>query len=56
VDQLIELLRQIQEIAGVIIEAVEAEAGGGSEAGPNTPDEGGQAPEAGAGAPPPPGS
>jgi hypothetical protein len=56
VDQLIELLSQIQELAGVAIDALKEAGGGGSEAGPNAPDEGGQAPEPGAGAPPPPGS
>lgn len=56
-DQLIELLSQIQELAGVAIDALK-EAGGdkGGEAGPPAPDEGGQAPEPGAGAPPQPGS
>ena len=43
-DQLIELLRQIQEIAGVAIDALEQASGGGGESGPPAPAEGGQEP------------
>lgn len=49
-DQLIELLKQIQEIAGVAIDAL-TEASGGSDAGP-APEGGGTPPED-AGAPAP---
>ena len=49
-DQLIELLQQIQDLAGVGIEALQAAAGGGgAEAGgppPEAPAKGGGAPEA----------
>ena len=46
-DQLIELLKQIQELAGVAIDALEGAAGGGGEAPAGPPPEGG-----GEGAPP----
>ena len=50
-EQLIELLKQIQELAGVAIDALEGatEGGGGGE---GAPPEGGPAPEEGAGPPP----
>jgi hypothetical protein len=46
-DQLIELLKQIQELAGVAIDALEGAAGGGGEAPAGPPPEAG-----GEGAPP----
>lgn len=53
-DQLIELLRQIQELAGVAIEALEGAAGGGgggAEGGPPASEPGGgPPPDEGAGA------
>jgi len=45
-EQLIELLRQIQELAGVGIEALSQGAGGGGEAPPAGPPEGGPPPGA----------
>ena len=53
-EQLIELLKQIQELAGVAIEALQgatAEAGGGGGEGGPPPEEAGPPPEAGG--PPP---
>lgn len=47
-EQLIELLRQIEELAGVAIDALKGAAGGGGQA------EGAPPPEEGAGSPPPP--
>ena len=44
-DQLVELLRQIQELAGVAIEALEGAAGGGEEAPPAEGGEAGPPPE-----------
>lgn len=44
-EQLIELLQQIQELAGVAIDALtEATGGGGEQAGPPAPEDGGGAP------------
>jgi hypothetical protein len=48
-DQLIELLKQIQELAGAAIDALEGAAGGGG--GEKPPAEGGGAPAEGGGAP-----
>jgi hypothetical protein len=50
-DQLIELLQQIQDLAGVAIDALQ----GGGEGGPpeGGPPEGGPPPEGGEGGPPP---
>lgn len=48
-EQLIELLRQIEELAGVAIDALEGAAGGGGGQA-----EGAPPPEEGAGPPPPP--
>jgi hypothetical protein len=47
-DQLIELLKQIQELAGAAIDALEGAAGGGGE---QPPAEGGGAPAESGGAP-----
>jgi hypothetical protein len=48
-EQLVELLKQIQELAGVAIDALEGAAGGGG--GEKPPAEGGGAPAEGGGAP-----
>jgi len=48
-EQLVELLKQIQELAGVAIDALEGAAGGGG--GETPPAEGGGAPAEGGGAP-----
>lgn len=56
-EQLIELLKQIEELAGVAIDALEgAGDGGGGESGPPTSEPGGAAPDEEPAAPPAPGS
>jgi hypothetical protein len=51
-EQLIELLQQIQDLAGVAIEALQ-QAGGGAEGGAPAPEGGGGAPAGGPEGPPP---
>ena len=51
-DQLIELLKQIQELAGVAIEALQGATQGGGEGGP-PPEGGGEAPPPKEAGPPP---
>ena len=43
-EQLVELLQQIQELAGVAIDAISGAAGGGPEGGGAAPEPGGEAP------------